>query len=519
MTRTQRGTLAATGLGLFMIFLDALIVNVALPDIGTAFDVGESGLQWMVTAYSLAMAASMMTGATVADRWGRKHLYVAGLAVFVAASVACGLAPSIAVLNAARAVQGLAAAAVNVTSLALVSAAFSDPDLKARAIGIWSAIAAIGVALGPTLGGVLTEAFGWRSVFFVNLVFGVAALALTLAYVVESRSDAPRGFDLPGQILYVVAVGAFALAAIEAPQVGWTSPTVAGGIVVCGAALGAFVWWELRTAEPMMDVRLFRNLTYTLAIVTIFVTMFSVYGMLLLISQLWQDVLAYSVLTTGMLLLPLAVIQTITSPIAGRLVATVGARRLVLLGLTLLSTALAIQAIGIGISEAVVAVGVAIVGAGQAFTMTPATAVARGAVPEDRAGMASGILSSQRALGSTAGYAICGSILVAWLTATLGPSLDAVIPDETEREAVATVIIERVNPRAYSAEIGPERPLPGASSATREEIAAAAEAEFRAGTRLALAFAAAALFVVLIVDWRVIPPDRPRRAGAVAAET
>src|SRR6185295_9798961 len=162
MTRTQKMTLAATGLGLFMIYLDALIVNVALPSIQTDFRVGESGLQWVVTAYSLGMAVAIMSAGTLADMFGRRKVYLAGIALFTASSVACGLARSIDVLNAARAVQGVAAATVNVTSLALVSAAFPDPKQKAWAIGIWTAIAATALAIGPTLGGLLVDRTGWR---------------------------------------------------------------------------------------------------------------------------------------------------------------------------------------------------------------------------------------------------------------------------------------------------------------------------------------------------------------------
>ena len=198
MTPTQRYTLAATGLGLFMIFLDALIVNVGLPAIQAEFRVGEAGLQWVVTAYSLGMAVFIMSAATLADLHGRRRLYLAGVAVFTAASIACGLAPDLATLNVARGVQGAAAATVNVTSLALVSAAFPDPKAKARAIGIWAAIAGVANAVGPTVGGVLVETIGWRSIFWVNVPVGVVVTMLTLRYVAESRDDHPRTLDLVG---------------------------------------------------------------------------------------------------------------------------------------------------------------------------------------------------------------------------------------------------------------------------------------------------------------------------------
>src|SRR5262245_25037881 len=228
MTRIQRFTLAATGLGLFMIFLDALIVNVALPSIQKDFQVGESGLQWVVTAYSLGMAVAIMSAGTLADIHGRKKLYLAGVALFTASSLACGFAPSIDVLNASRAIQGVAAATVNVTSLALVSAAFPDPKQKAWAIGIWTAIATTALAIGPTLGGLIVQRSGWRIIFYVNVPVGIAVIALTWFFVQESRDPRPRTFDVPGQILFIAMVGAFAYAVIEGPHAGWRSPEILG---------------------------------------------------------------------------------------------------------------------------------------------------------------------------------------------------------------------------------------------------------------------------------------------------
>ena len=202
MTRTQRFTLAATGLGLFMIFLD--------------FKVGESGLQWVVTAYSLGMAIAIMSAGTLADIHGRRRLYFLGIALFTAASAACGMASSLGVLNLARAVQGVAAATVNVTSLALVSAAFPEPKLKAWAIGIWTAIASTAISIGPTLGGVMVQRTGWRTIFMVNVPVGLVVLLLTWRFVAESKDARPRTFDIPGQLLFMAAVGAFAFAVIEA---------------------------------------------------------------------------------------------------------------------------------------------------------------------------------------------------------------------------------------------------------------------------------------------------------------
>src|SRR5215475_12940548 len=256
MTRTQRFTLAATGLGLFMIYLDALIVNVALPAIQSDFGVGESGLQWVVTAYSLGMTIAIMSAGTLADIYGRRKLYLAGIALFTTASAACGMA----------------------SSLALVSATFPDPKLKSWAIGIWTAIASTALAIGPTLGGFMVQWTGWRSIFMVNVPVGLAGLVLTWRFVAESRDERPRTFDIFGQLLFMSAVGAFAFAVIEGPRAGWLSGEIVTLFVVAGAALAA--------------------------IISIFAALFAVYGMLLVITQYLQNVRAFSPTDAGFILLP-----------------------------------------------------------------------------------------------------------------------------------------------------------------------------------------------------------------------
>ncbi len=517
MTAVQRGTLLATGLGLFMIFLDALIVNVALPDIRRDLGGGESSLQWVVTAYSVGMAVSMMTWASTADRWGRRRVYVGGLAVFTLASIACGLAPNALFLDGSRAVQGLAAAAVNVTSLALLSAAFDDRAAKARAIGIWSAIAATGVAVGPTLGGVLAESFGWRSVFFVNAPFGVGALVLTALYVAESRDSKVRSFDLLGQVLFVVAIGGFAFGVIEAPQRGWTSAPIVLAWVALVVGGGGFVVHELRAREPMMDLRLFARPRYALANATVFVGLFTVYGMLLVVNQWWQGVRGHTVLVTGMLLVPLAVLEMIFSPLAGRWAPRFGARRLLVVGLGVLVLGLVVQIAGISLPGPFVVIGVALMGVGQALAITPATNVAMAAVPEDRAGMASGILGAQRAIGSTAGYAVLGSVLAAWLTATLGVSLRPAIPERLEREAVVEAVAQSANPRAHAAEIVVPDTQLETLEAPRAEIRSVVEDDFSHGVQIALGGAAALVLVVMVLDWRFMGADPPREDPSTGA--
>jgi EmrB/QacA subfamily drug resistance transporter len=514
MTATQRLTLVAMSLGLGMIFLDALIVNVGLPDIQASFGVGESGLQWVVTAYSLGMAIAIMSSATLADIYGRRRLFLLGIGVFAASSAACGLAPNLAALNVARGVQGIAGATITVTSLALVSAAFPEPKQKARAIGMWNAIASCATAVGPTVGGFMVEHLRWRSIFLVNLPIALAVVVLTVKYVVESRDDLPRRLDLPGQLLFVAAVGTFAYAMIEAPRTGWLSGTIVALFVLSAAALAAFVHVERRSADPMMDVSLFRHRTYTLAIVTIFAQFLAIYGMLLVITQYFQNVRGYPPQDTGMLLLPFSTMIIATSLLVGRAIARVGTRAPILLGLAITIVGLTTLAAGLTINTFVVGTGLAVAAAGAAMCLTPVTSVAMSSVDPERAGMAAGIMSAQRAIGSSVGFAVLGSVLAAWLGATLDPHLTAAIPDPVERRAVATDIVRNANPRAFHAEIGPGRPIDHPNAATKAAILAAADADFIAGIRVALAVAIGVLIIVLVAGVAGMPRAPPSAIGA-----
>jgi len=513
MNTLQRMTLITTGLGLFMIFLDALIVNVALPSIQAGFGVGEDGLQWVVTAYSLGMAVIIMTAATLADVHGRRRWFLIGIVVFTLASGVCGMAPSLEVLNIARGVQGLAAATVNVTSLALLSAAFPEPKQKAHAIGIWTAIANVGAATGPTLGGILVEQFGWRSIFLVNLPVGVLVVLLTLRYVMESRDERPRQLDLPGQVLFIVTVGALAYALIEGPRSGWGSPLILGLFAVAVIGSFLFVRTERRSADPMMDLSLFRNREYALAIGTMFVAFFAIYGMLLLMTQYLQNVQGYSAVRTGLMILPLSVMIMFLSPRIGRLVGQFGPRPLILVGLSaLIAGFLIFVASGHG-GGLLVMVGFAVSGFGAALCVTPITTLAMTSVPHQRAGMASGIMSAQRAIGSSVGYAVLGSVLAAWLATTLDADLVAVVPNPSERQAVAAAIVKSANPRAHVAEIVPRAPAVHPDPAVQTAITAAADQDFVQGIRAGLLLAVALLVLALLIGWRGFP-----RGGAALRE-
>jgi len=499
----QRLTLLATGAGLFMIFLDATIVNVALPDIQDDFGTGEQGLQWVVAAYSLTMGMFIMSAATLADQRGRRRVFIAGTALFAMASALCGLAPSLLVLNIGRGLQGVGAATVNVASLALVGAAFPEPRAKARAIGIWTGIASLGLAAGPTVGGFVTETFGWRSVFFVNVAVGVVTVLMARAVVDESRDPTARGLDLRGQVLFVAAVGALTYALIEGPHSGWRSTPIL--VLLVGSAVLAvvFVVAELRADDPMMDVRVFGDRVYSVAIVTLFTVMFCIYGVLLLVTQYFQNVEDYSPEVAGVLILAFSVPVAVLSPISGRLAGRSGGRWPILAGVTSLVVGLGVMAAGVGGALVGVVVGLVLVGASPGMSVAPATNVAMSAISPDRSGMASGIMSAQRALGSTAGYAIMGSVLAAVVAASLPAKIAPVVAEPGRSEIVAAVA-EDANPRGVASVMGPGRPLPDRVG-ERAELIAAADESFVEGIRVALAVGAGLAVVVLVLGYFVFP--------------
>ncbi len=506
-------TLLATGLGLFMVFLDATIVNVALPAIQSDFDVGESGVQWVVAAYSLTMGMFMMTSATLSDANGRRKAFLIGIAIFSVASLACGLAPSLGVLNLSRAVQGVGAAVVNVASLALVGAAYPDPAAKAKAVGLWTGIAAIGIAIGPTVGGVLTESISWRAVFLVNPVVGLVTAGLTVMFVRESSSPTKHSFDLTGQLLFIVGIGAITFALVQAPVFGFSSPVIIGSIVLSLVVLVVFVRFELNSEDPMMDVRVFSDIAYTAAIFTMFAALFCAYGTLLVITQYFQNVRDFSPERAGVLLLAFSLPSMILAPIAGRLAARFGGRRPALAGLSLITLGTAALAFSAGREVWVTAVGLFMVGAGVGLSVSPATAMAMASISPERSGMASGILSTQRAIGSTAGFAIMGSLLALVVGAQLPDKLEPVIPDNSDRDQVVADVVDAANPSAVPATVGPKSdPDP------RDEVVAAADSAFVDGIKAAQLSGTAVVFGALLFGWFAFPTGRKQESETELGE-
>ncbi|MFD8540467.1 MFS transporter [Streptomyces rubrogriseus] len=404
--------LTVTCLGQFMVLLDNTIVGAALPDMRESLHTQLTGLQWIVDAYVLLVAMLLLSGGVFADRFGRKRVYLTGVAVFTVASLLCSLAPSLGWLVAGRMLQGIGAAALSPASLALLAAAHPVPQERVRAIGLWAGISGIGLAAGPVVGGVLTDAFGWPAVFLVNLPIGVVLVLVGLRHLDESRNPGAPAIDVPGTVLSVPAVGVLTYGLIEGGARGWTSPVILGSFATAVILLAAFVAVEARRDAPMLPLRLLRQRLFTVSNTAMVVVGFALMGSSFFFSQFFVYVQGSSVLRAGLQTLPMSVAMVIVSPYAGRLAARYGFRIVVTAGLAL--AALGLLALGTvhadtGYGNVWWRLGLA--GAGFALAMSPLTGAAIQAVSPQEGGLASGISSTTRQIGAVLGVAVLGAVV------------------------------------------------------------------------------------------------------------
>ena len=429
--RLKVATILSMCLAMFMVLLDNTVVNVALPSISEDVGTSVSGLQWIVNAYTLLFASLMLTAGTLGDLYGRKRVVVGGLALFTLASVLCGLAPSVELLVAARALQGGGAAALLPTTLAIITATFPDDRERAQAIGIWAGVSALALAAGPVLGGVLTDSLGWQSVFFVNLPVGV--LACVVARRVVQDPDRPaagaaggrRRVDLPGQVLAVVALGSLTSALIEGPGRGWDSSLIVALLALAAVAGVAFLAVERRVADPMLPLGLFRNRTFSAAVGVAGLAFFGVLSMLFFLSLFFQNVQGYSAVETGLRFLPLEASIVVVAPLAGRASGRIGSRWLMTGGMALAGIALLLLGrIQPGTDYAGIWWNLTLLGVGMALTMAPATAAIMGSVVSARAGVASAVSNTSRQVGAVFGIAVLGAVLASRTRSALAGALD-----------------------------------------------------------------------------------------------
>ncbi|CAM5545179.1 MFS transporter [Streptomyces purpurascens] len=404
-----RWALAAALLGFFVITLDALIVNVALPEIGRDFDSGITGLQWVVDGYTLLFAALLLSAGSVTDRIGARQAFGAGLIVFTAASAACGFAPNLGVLVIARLVQGAGAAVIVPASLALIREAFPDSARRARAISLWAMGGSVGAAAGPVLGGVLSE-ISWRTIFFVNLPVGLLALFL-LTRTTRSPRRADTPFDWTGQIAAVAAMGGLTYAAIEAGAVGLTAPRVLVALLGAVAAGAVFLIAQARGRHPMVPLQLLRERTMAISASIGFALNVGFYGMIFLLSLYLQQEHGLSPLATGLAFLPMTLLTAFVSPTAAWCARTFGPRMPVITGQLVMATGLVLLCVPRASAPTWLTVMLMIpVGTGGGLAIPAVTSQLLDRVPAERAGTASGVLNTARQVGGALAVAVFGAL-------------------------------------------------------------------------------------------------------------
>jgi EmrB/QacA subfamily drug resistance transporter len=462
-------TLAAVAFGLFMIMLDNTVVNVALPSIQRDLGVGLSELEWIVSGYALTFAALMLIGGKLADAYGRRLIFVLGIVVFTLASLWCGLATSGEMLIAARVVQGAGAAMMSPATLSIIAATF-PPRQRGTAIGVWAGVSALALAIGPLVGGLLTEHASWNWIFFVNVPVGILGIFASFVFIDESRDPTHERLDLPG--LATSALGLFSLTygLIEANSYGWGSTRIIGAFVLAAAALVAFVQLERHQRAPMLDLTLFENRTYVGANLTTLFVSLAMFGVFFFVSLYMQNILGYSAVQAGASFLPMTLLIVVVAPIAGKVSDRFGSRGLMTAGMVLLSAQLLyFSQLGTDATFWTLAPGLVLGGFGMSMTMTPSAAAATRAVSVAKAGVGSAVLNACRQVGGSTGIALMGAIMASYLTT---PPTPASFMDGFERALLVAAGIALAGAVIAAVLVRPEDRSEGAGETARPAEAA-----------------------------------------------
>jgi EmrB/QacA subfamily drug resistance transporter len=405
----QVALLAALFLGTFIALLDVSIVTVTLPSLQTDLHASLADLQWVVDGYLVAQAAVMLTGGALADRFGRKRVFLTGLTVFTLASLACGLAPGVSWLVAARVVQGGAASVVIPGAMSLIAQSFPEPDQRARVLGWWTSVAGLAFVLGPLVGGPLTEILGWQSVFFINLPLGAVAVVFGWHALTESADPEHAALDPLGQLLATVWIGALAYAVIDAGHTGWARPQVTVTLAVAAVAFAGFVAAELRHPHPMLPIRLFGRREFGVVNLASFTVGFGTLATFFLLSLYLQNVRGATPTEAGLQFLPYVLANSGMSLLTSRMVARHGPRRPLLAGYALLALVpLAMLTLTPTTPYVVIAVLFTVAGCGLSLAGIPINAMALHAVPRERSGIASATVNATRQTGTALGVATLG---------------------------------------------------------------------------------------------------------------
>ena len=428
--------LAICCMSILMVGLDVTILNVALPSIQHDFGTSISGAQWTIDAYTLVIACLLLLAGSTGDRLGRRRTFQIGLLSFTLGSLLCSIAPSLGWLIAFRMLQAVGGSMLNPVALSIVTNVFTAPRERARAIGWWGGVAGVSIASGPLLGGLLVQTLGWRSVFWINVPVGLAAIALTSRFVPESRAAHPRRLDPVGQLLMIATLGLLVFGIIEAPVHGWGSTLILGCFAGAVAALVSFVAYERRHPEPLIDLRFFRSPPFSGAAVVSVCTFVSLGGFLFLNTLYLQDVRGYSPLHAGVALIPMAALMMVFAPLSGRLIGRSGPRPSLVVGGAAVLAAGLVSALPAGEpSDLRLFLAYVLVGTGLGWLNPAITNTAVAGMPREQAGVAAAVASTTRQLGSALGVAVIGSV-IAGHVAQVGPG-----PAFTEAARISWAII------------------------------------------------------------------------------
>jgi EmrB/QacA subfamily drug resistance transporter len=431
-------TLAVLSLSLLIIGLDNTILNVALPSLQEHFDASSSTLQWIVDSYLLVFAGLLLTMGTLGDRFGRKLALQAGLALFGGASLAVLVVDSANGLIAVRAAMGIGGALIMPATLSIISNVFPREE-RAKAIGIWAGMASMGIGLGPLMGGLLLEWFDWSSVFLLNVPVAAAAMAAGFFLVPESRDPEPGAFDFPGAILSIAALTALVYGVIEAPDTGWTSTTILGCFGAFLLLATAFVRWELRTPQPMLNLEFFRNPRFSIASGGISLAFFSLFGAIFALTQFLQDAKGYSALEAGAAMTPLAAGLVIGAVSSIKLNARLGTAKVVCAGLLGLAGLLATSLLwSVDMPYWPLGLWFFFVAMSMGWITGPATDSVMGAVPEEKSGVASAMNDVTRQVAGALGTAVIGSLITSLYGARISDSV-AALPEQARVAAEDSV--------------------------------------------------------------------------------
>lgn len=405
--------LLALCLGFFIVIMDVIIVNVALPIMAISLHTNIVGLQWIVDGYTLTFASLLLSAGNLADCWGARRVYIGGLLVFVLTSLGCGLSHFLGILVTFRLLQGLSAAFIVPASIALLNNVYQAPKQRAQAIGIWAAVGGAAASAAPFLGAILTAGFNWPAIFLVNVPIGGFAIILSMKYLKKVPTKTLQNFDLGGQITIIVSIAALAFALIEAGHLGWLSKWVILSFILAMVMLVAFIKFELQAKRPLLPLNFFSSRNFSLAIIAGFILSFTSYGLFFLLPLYFLQIRGYSTLLTGFAVAPLLFFSAIMSYTVGKFIARYGYRLPLIMGMLIAASGylslLITQANSPHYSYLVLPL--IAVGIGSTCVMPAITLAVLQDIPSDRAGLASGALNAARQLGSLLGVAIFGSII------------------------------------------------------------------------------------------------------------